>query len=85
MLTGARQTGKTTSVKRVYADLNYYNLDAPEYRRQLEEISSFQWGKTVGNAVLDEVQKQPQLLKKIKYAFDNGDFTFAACRPTPAI
>ncbi len=72
MLTGARQTGKTTTAELFYRGLPYFNLDAIEFREQLEDVSSFAWAKTVGNAVFDEVQKAPQLLDKIKFAYDAG-------------
>lgn len=78
LLTGARQTGKTTSTRRLYADLAYYNLDAMEYREQLSAVSSFAWGATVGKAVLDEVQKAPDLLDKVKFAYDDGRLDFTA-------
>lgn len=78
LLTGARQTGKTTSVRRLYSDISYYNLDAVELRDQLSEVSSFAWAETVGKAVLDEVQKEPSLLDKVKFAFDEGALDFTA-------
>jgi hypothetical protein len=77
LLTGARQTGKTTSVQGRYPHLPYFNLDSLEYRLQLSDISSFDWGKSVGNAILDEVQKLPQALEKIKFAFDGGAVDFS--------
>jgi uncharacterized protein len=77
MLTGARQTGKTTVAKQSYSSLPYFNLDAVEYRRQLAGVSSFSWGKTVGNAVLDEVQKEPSLFEKVKFAFDEQAISFS--------
>lgn len=78
LLTGARQTGKTTLVQKLYADLPYFNLDAVEYREQLGAVSSFAWSDTVGAAVLDEVQKEPALLEKVKFAYDAGDLDFSA-------
>ena len=36
LLTGTRQTGKTTLVKRLYQQLRYINLDAPENRELLK-------------------------------------------------
>lgn len=78
LLTGARQTGKTTSIRRLYADLVYYNLDAMEYREQLSAVSSFAWAGTVGKAILDEVQKAPALLDKVKFAYDDGQLDFSA-------
>jgi predicted AAA+ superfamily ATPase len=78
LLTGARQTGKTTAARSCYANLSYFNLDAVEYRDQLSAVSSFAWGKTVGNAVFDEIQKEPALLDKIKYAYDEQEIDFSA-------
>lgn len=78
LLTGARQTGKTTSVRRVYPELPYFNLDAVEYREQLLSVSSFSWGATVGPAVFDEIQKEPALLDKIKFSYDSEQVGFSA-------
>jgi predicted AAA+ superfamily ATPase len=77
LITGARQTGKTTLVKGQYASLPYYNLDSMELRHQLTEISAFDWGRDVGNAVIDEIQKAPSLLEKIKFGYDEGGLTFS--------
>ncbi len=77
LLTGARQTGKTTTVRRCYPSLPYFNLDALEYRRQLAGTSSFSWGKSIGNAVFDEIQKEPLLLDKIKFAYDEQSISFS--------
>ena len=54
IVTGARQTGKTTLARQQYPDLRYLNLDALEYRDLVREVSSFQWGRDVGPAILDE-------------------------------
>jgi uncharacterized protein len=78
LLTGSRQTGKTTLLKSVYPELQYFNLDSIEYRDQLSSISSFRWGKTVGNAILDEIQKEPLLFDKLKFAFDEKSINFSA-------
>jgi hypothetical protein len=76
LLTGARQTGKTTLSKSAYPDLRYINLDAPENRDALKEISSSSWGRDVGNAVIDEAQKAPVVFEKVKYSFDAGTVSF---------
>jgi predicted AAA+ superfamily ATPase len=78
LLTGARQTGKTTLLRSVYPGLPWYNLDAFEYREQLRNVSSFAWARDVGNALIDEIQKEPGLIDKIKFAFDKGDLGFTA-------
>jgi uncharacterized protein len=77
VLTGARQTGKTTLSKRKYPDLQYINLDAPENREALAQLHTASWGESVGNAVLDEAQKAPVVFEKTKYAFDEGDISFS--------
>jgi len=77
LLTGARQTGKTTSVCAIYPTLSYFNLDAVEYREQLSSVSSFSWGEIVGPAVFDEIQKEPGLLDKIKFSYDAGAIAFS--------
>ncbi len=77
VLTGARQTGKTTLARELYGNLRYINLDAPENREMLRKISTQLWGKNVGNAILDEVQKEPVLFEKIKYAYDEKDISFS--------
>jgi predicted AAA+ superfamily ATPase len=78
LLTGARQTGKTTLLKLSYPTLSYFNLDAIEYREQLSRVSTFSWGRDVGNAVIDEMQKEPELFDKIKFAFDEREISFSA-------
>lgn len=77
LITGARQTGKSTLVKHDYPELQYINLDAFEIRQQIQNISTFDWAKTVGSAILDEAQKEPSIFEKTKYAFDAGDLSFA--------
>ena len=76
VLTGARQTGKTTLIKSRYPNLRYLNLDAMEYRDQLKAVSSFEWGRSVGDAFIDEAQKLPQVFDKVKFAFDDSQIRF---------
>ena len=76
LLTGARQTGKTTLAKVKYPDLKYINLDAPENREVIRTISTASWANSVGNAVIDEAQKEPSLFEKVKYAFDENSVSF---------
>jgi uncharacterized protein len=77
LITGARQTGKTTLVRKHYKSIPYYNLDAMEYRDQLRNISTFRWAKEVGISVIDEIQKEPELFDKIKYSYDEGSLKFS--------
>lgn len=77
ILTGARQTGKTTLAKYKYPDLNYINLDSPENREHVRNISSASWSKSIGNAIIDEAQKEPIVFEKVKYAYDEGGISFS--------
>ncbi len=77
LLTGARQVGKTTLVKSVFENTRYINLDAPENREMLREVSSSSWGRDIGCAIVDEAQKEPIVFDKIKYAYDQGAISFS--------
>ena len=68
VLTGARQTGKTTLVRDKYTDMRYINFDAPEEREITRNVPSSEWYKVVGNAAIDEAQKEPIVFEKVKYA-----------------
>ena len=76
LLTGARQTGKTTLSQLKYPQLRYINLDAPENREVLRNISTPSWSQAVGNAIIDEAQKEPAVFEKVKYAFDERGISF---------
>lgn len=78
ILTGARQTGKTTLLKKSYQGVRYVNLDALENREWLRSVSTFDWSAQVGPAVIDEAQKEPTVFEKVKYAFDAGTLSFSA-------
>jgi len=77
ILTGARQTGKTTSARRKYPELRYINLDSPENRDALRLLSTSSWAGSVGKAVIDEAQKEPVVFEKVKYAFDSQALSFS--------
>lgn len=76
ILTGARQTGKTTLAKIKYPQLNYINLDSPENRESIKKISTTSWARSIGDAILDEAQKEPVVFEKVKYAYDDGGISF---------
>lgn len=78
IVTGARQTGKTTLVKRAYPDVRYVNLDAMENRDMVKAVSTFHWQRDIGPAILDEAQKEPSVFEKVKYAYDEQSIRFSA-------
>ncbi|MEM8960517.1 MAG: ATP-binding protein [Acidobacteriota bacterium] len=76
VLTGARQTGKTTLAREHYSNLRYLNLDNLETRTALDQLRTAAWATTVGNAVVDEAQKAPSVFEKVKFAFDGHEIDF---------
>ena len=77
MLTGARQTGKTTLARQLYRDLRYVNLDAIEEREAMRGLRGGSWGRAVGPAVIDEAQKEPGVFDKVKLAYDERQIAFS--------
>ncbi len=70
-LTGPRQSGKTTLVKALFPELPYVSLEEPDLRQFAYTdprgfLSNFKQG-----AVLDEVQRTPDLLSYIQTIVDN--------------
>lgn len=54
LLTGVRQTGKTTLTRRACPGMWFINLDAPENRKTLGVISSSNRSRDEGAAAIDE-------------------------------
>ena len=70
VFTGARQVGKTTLVKQALPEYEYLSIEDPILRRSYLNLTSAQWSALYPKAVLDEVQKEPQLIESIKAAYD---------------
>ena len=70
VLTGARQTGKTTIAKHNFNDFVYLAVDDVVKSRSLLNLTAEQWAKIYPQAVLDEIQCEPQLFHSIKAAYD---------------
>lgn len=77
VLTGARQVGKTTLAQALWPEQRYLNLDSPGERARLGAVPAEGWSQAVGAAILDEVQKLPSAIEKIKWAFDAGQIDFS--------
>jgi predicted AAA+ superfamily ATPase len=76
ILSGARQTGKTTLAKANYPQLRYVNLDLAENREAIRAVSTASWAKSIGTAIIDEAQKEPGVFEKVKYAYDDSSVAF---------
>ncbi len=79
VLTGARQTGKTSTFRRLFASHAFVSLDLPSEARQAEEEPSAFLLRHPPPVIIDEVQYAPALLRHLKVAVDadrdrNGQF-----------
>jgi len=73
VLTGARQTGKTTLAREAFRDLPYVSLEDPVSRPAWSRLSASDWLSRYPQAVLDEVQKAPSVIESIRAAHDASD------------
>ena len=77
-LTGPRQSGKTTLARAVFADKAYVSLENPDEREFAERDPRAFLNRFSSGAVLDEVQRCPQLLSWLQGLVDErgrmGDF-----------
>ena len=72
-ITGPRQSGKTTLCRKVFPDAPYVNLERPDTRDYaLTDPRGFMDDYAQG-AILDEIQRAPQLLSYIQARVDEGD------------
>lgn len=74
ILTGPRQSGKTTLAKATFKDAQYVSLEDPALRNlALQDPKGFlnQFGNN--QVILDEAQQAPQLFSYIQIAVDNND------------
>lgn len=78
LLTGPRQSGKTTLASQLFREYNYANLEDLETRSYAENDPKGFLNQLGGGAVIDEVQRVPELLSQIQVIVDekkiNGQF-----------
>ncbi len=70
VFTGARQVGKTTLVKQILPEYEYLSIEDPVLRKSYLNLSATLWKTQYPKAILDEVQKEPQLIESIKATYD---------------
>lgn len=70
VLTGARQTGKTTLAREVMPSFSYISIDDPVLVEHLKTLTAAQWSDLYPRAILDEIQKEPLIIRSIKSVFD---------------
>ncbi|HET9184187.1 MAG TPA: ATP-binding protein [Candidatus Angelobacter sp.] len=79
VLTGARQTGKTSTLRRLFPNHNFVSLDLPTEAEQAEKEPTSFLQRHPPPVIIDEVQYAPGLFRYIKIAVDanrheNGQF-----------
>lgn len=79
VLTGARQTGKTTLLTKLFPDYSYVSLDVPAEAQLAEEDPQTFLSRHPPPLLVDEVQYAPGLFRHLKVAIDrnreaNGQF-----------
>lgn len=77
-VTGPRQSGKTTLVRELFKEKTYINLEHPEEREFAKSDPKGFFKRIPEGAVLDEIQRVPELLSYIQVIVDekkqNGMF-----------
>lgn len=86
VLTGARQTGKTSLVRRLFPEHAYVSLDLPSEAAQAESDPRAFLSRHPHPAIIDEIQYAPKLLRHLKVLVDaqrdrNGQFILIGSQP----
>lgn len=74
-VTGPRQSGKTTLVRAVFTGKPYVNLENPDSRRFAMDDPRGFLSQYPGGAILDEVQRVPELFSYLQQVLDEFDGT----------
>jgi hypothetical protein len=69
-VTGARQTGKTSLVRRLFPDFGFASLDLPSEAEQAEKEPSAFLSRHGRPLIVDEVQYAPRLFRHLKVHID---------------
>lgn len=73
-LVGPRQSGKSTLSRLLYPDYSYVSLETPDHRQLAQEDPRGFFKRFPTPAVIDEVQKVPELLSYIQTIVDAPGF-----------
>ncbi len=72
VITGARQTGKTTLALNCFPKYKYLSIEDPVLRMEYKKLTASRWSSSFPFAILDEVQKEPVLIESIKAVYDQS-------------
>ena len=71
ILTGPRQVGKTSLLKKMFNDYNYITLDIPSTAEMAEKNPDIFLKELKKPVILDEIQYAPSLFRHLKIEVDN--------------
>lgn len=71
-ITGPRQSGKTTLARAIFADRPYFSLEDPDVRQLAFDDPRGFIGRMPDGAVLDEVQRAPDILSYLQTHVDTS-------------
>lgn len=70
VLTGARQTGKTSTLRRLFPDYGFVSLDLPTEAEQADKEPEVFLRRHTAPLIIDEVQYAPRLFRHLKTIVD---------------
>ncbi|MGN0153800.1 MAG: ATP-binding protein [Lachnospiraceae bacterium] len=73
LVTGARQTGKSTMLKKMFPDKKYITFDDPFVEQQAKNNANMFMMLNQPPVIMDEVQRVPDLFRHIKMVCDEQD------------
>ncbi len=76
LLTGARQTGKSSLLARLFPDYRYVSLDLPNLASEARENGSYFLEKNTPPIIIDEIQYAPELFRFLKVEIDKDRSNF---------
>jgi predicted AAA+ superfamily ATPase len=73
VITGARQVGKSTMLKKTFGDMNSVSLNRPLVRSSAAENPSLFFEQNKPPVIVDEIQKVPELFDYVKDVVDEDN------------
>jgi predicted AAA+ superfamily ATPase len=87
LVTGPRQVGKTSLLRRMFPTADYLSLDLPTTAETAKTAPESLFANIRGNVIIDEIQYAPELLRYIKHWIDqdrrNGRFLITGSQAFP--
>jgi predicted AAA+ superfamily ATPase len=76
VISGARQAGKTTTLREILSDHHYVSLDLPSLAEQAERDPISFFSTHQSPLIIDEIQYAPGLLRHLKSVVDSNRHEF---------